>query len=321
LAKKMKQLIPLLSLLILVGCAEKEKKVSTDWALSIQANTGTREQKQAKLSGRIHYILDGVEDTKELPEYDLPISAVMQFQADRVLRVEVDAVEYDYPVFLHLIRYENMSEIKWPEEAMELKTSRFLYARTDNLKDGFSVISETSPVEIKRTVEKDVLRYGSKNDLTREQVTKIFSRIAPEITFEKREGWASTAKEKYDTDLLVYSNVDRDVGLEFKVTSRKGDSRVESMELQIIFPIGEYGRYSELIEERVGKYIKSFLDTALTDKTQADWLIEDIFVPVDSKFNGRILEVGDYVLTTYRVYWDYIDPVEHLGLWITTKRE
>ncbi len=315
----MNKLIPILALLILAGCAEKEKKESTDWALSIQANTGTREQKQAKLSGEIRYVLDGVENTKQLPEYDFPISAIMQFQADRVLGIEVDAVDYNYPVFLHLIRYENMDEIKWPEEAMELETSRFLYARKDNLKNGFTAIPESISIEMKRDLDKDALRFGRKNELTRNQVAKIFSEIAPEVKFEESEGWVQTAEEKYDTDLLSYSDDGQEVELEFRITSRKGDQRVESMELKIIFPIGKFDRYSELIGERHRKYIEGFLDSVLSKENEVEWLVESIFDQLHSKHDGRIIEVGDYILTTYRIYWDYIVPVEHLGLLITTK--
>lgn len=315
----MKKLIPVLSLLVLVGCSEKEKKESTDWALSIQANTGTREQNQAKLSGRISYVLDGVEGTKELPEYDLPISAVMQFQADQVLGIEVDAVEYDYPVFLHLIRYENMSEIKWPEEAMDLETSRFLYARTDNLNEGFSAKPVISPIETKKELDEGTLNYGTKENLTRKQVLNVFSDIAPEVNFEESEGWVQTAKEKYDTDLLTFRSDDQEVQLEFRVTSRKNKERVESMELQIIFPIGKYDQLSDSISQKTSKYIEGFLGSVLAEENEIDWLTEDIFIPLHSKHDGRILEVGDYLLTTYRIYWDYIDPVEHVGLLISSK--
>lgn len=306
-------------LLSLVGCADKEKKVSTDWALSIQANTGTREQKQAKLSGSIRYVLDGVENTKELPSYDLPTSAVMQFQADRVLEVKLDAVEYDYPVFLNVIRYENLNEIKWPEEAMDLETSRFLYARTDSLKNGFSAIPEANAIEIKRTLDKSALKYGRKDDLTREQVLRVFSKIAPEVTFEENEGWVQTGYEKYDTDRLFYNEDNQDPELEFWVTSRDGEERVESLEFEIIFPIGKYDEYNDLIAEYSRKYIEGFLDSIVPEQSQSDWLVENIFTPLHSKHDGRILEIGDYWLTTYRIYWDYVDPVEHVGLLITTK--
>jgi len=315
----MKTIIPILMLLSLVGCADKEKKVSTDWALSIQANTGTREQKQAKLSGSIRYVLDGVENTKELPSYDLPTSAVMQFQADRVLEVKLDAVEYNYPVFLNVIRYENLNEIKWPEEAMNLETSRFLYARTDSLKNGFSAIPETNAIEIKRTLDKSALKYGRKADLTREQVLKVFSKIAPEVTFEENEGWVQTASEKYDTDRLFYNEDNQYPELEFWVTSRDGEQRVESLEFEIIFPIGKYDEYNDLIAEYSRKYIEGFLDSIVPEQSQSDWLVENIFIPLHSKHDGRILEIGDYWLTTYRIYWDYVDPVEHVGLLITTK--
>jgi len=306
-------------LLSLVGCADKEKKASTDWALSIQANTGTREQKQAKLSGSIHYVLDGVENTKELPSYDLPTSAVMQFQADRVLEVKLDAVEYDYPVFLNVIRYENLNEIKWPEEAMDLETSRFLYARTDSLKNGFSAIPEANAIEFKRTLDQSALKYGRKDDLTREQVLKVFSKIAPDVTFEENEGWVQTAYEKYDTDRLFYNEDNQYPELEFWVTSRDGEQRVESLEFEIIFPIGKYDEYNDLIAEYSRKYIEGFLDSIVTEQSQSDWLVENIFTPLHSKHDGRILEIGDYWLTTYRIYWDYVDPVEHVGLLITTK--
>ncbi|MCH8475732.1 MAG: hypothetical protein LAT55_10950 [Opitutales bacterium] len=315
----MKKLISFLALIVLASCAKKEEKESTSWALSIQANTGTREQKQSTLNGRIRYILDGVEGTKEIPEYDLPISAVLQFQADRVLAIELDEADYDYPVFLNLIRYENLNEIKWPEEAQGLQVSRFLYARNDDLRDGFKAIPESSPIEVKRRLDKDSLTYGHKDDLTRKQFIDIFSEIAPEVNFDEREGWASTVKEKYDTDLLIYSSDSQGVGLEFQARSRKDESRLESIELQIVFPIGEYQKNRDLIRNLTNLYIEGFLNSVLSEPDQVDWLTKEISTPVHSKFDGRILEVGDYVLTTYRVYWDYIEPVEHLGLWITTK--
>jgi len=315
----MKKLILLLTFLILAGCAEKEKEESTDWALSIQANTGTREQKQAKLSGSIRYILDGVENIKELPSYDLPTSAIMQFQADRVVEIKVDPVEYDYPVFFHLIRYENLDEIKWPEEAMDLETSRFLYARTDNLRNGFSAIPESNAIEIKRTLDESALKYGRKDYITREQVLKIFSKIAPEITFEENEGWVQTGSEKYDTDRLFYSEEDQNPELEFWVTSRKGEQRVESLEFKIIFPIGKYDQFSDLIGKETEKYIRGFLGSIIAEESETDWVLENIYTPLHSNHDGRILEVGDYLIMTYRIYWDYIEPVEHIGLLITTK--
>lgn len=315
----MKTALPFLALILFAGCAEKEKKESTDWALSIQANTGTREQKQAIFKGTIRYIVDGVESTQELPEYDLPISAVIQFKADRILEVKADAVEYDYPVFFQVIRYENLNEIKWPEEAQDLETSRYLYARAENLTEGFSAVTESNPIEIKRILNEDALVYGEKDHLTRKQIVELFSNIAPEVNFEESKGWVQTAEEKYDTDLLSYTKDGEEVDLEFGVTSRAGEHRVESMELQIVFPIGKYDKYSDLIAEHSHRYIQSFLDSIVSEQSQSDWLVENLFEPIHSKHDGRILEIGGYWLTTYRIYWDYVEPVEHLGLLITTK--
>ncbi|MCH8541190.1 MAG: hypothetical protein LAT58_10540 [Opitutales bacterium] len=161
------------------GCSEENDALS--WSLGISSEFIKEDVPQTPLTGIVRYEIDGKIKEYKIENYKLPTSGVVMVAADEVLEINIDPVEYPHPVYFHLVRNDNLHEIKWPEEAHKAIHTRFLYERVEHLKDGFVARGPFAGEKVNRTLPKDALRYARANRFTKAQFDDILTSIEPEI--------------------------------------------------------------------------------------------------------------------------------------------
>lgn len=311
---------PALLLLLLFCSSCSKQKTGAEWGLEIQSQTSVNIEESATSNGFIQIIKDGAEKELELGNLNFPSSYVYRFSADEILEIKVGPTNFVHPVYFKLVRFENLHEIDWPEEAHKLETKRFFYGRADNLIEGFSV---KEPFESERTewelTDTDI-NYGEQDFFTQSQIRKILQSIEPNLKSTEFEGMTQTSLESYNTKVRNYTIEAANVGAEIAVRSRVGDVRIESMDIKVIFPMGEFETYKENIVLFTERFVMGISKALIKNSAAEEWLVKDIFKPLDSSRSGRTVEAGEYLFTSYRINWDYVEPVEYVALKVERKQ-
>lgn len=313
--------VPALLLLLLFCSSCSKQQAGTEWGLEIQSKTSVNIEESATSTGAIRIIKGEAEQELDLGDLNFPSSYVYRFSADKILEIKVEPTNFPHPVYLKLVRFENLHEIDWPEEAHKLETKRFFYGRADNLIEGFLVKEPFKSEKTKWELTDADINYGEQNFFTQSQMREILHSIEPNLKTSKFEGMTQTSFESYSTKVRNYTIKEGNVGVEVAVRSRVGDARVESMDIEVIFPMGEFETHKENIELFTERFVIGISRALINNVAAEKWLVKDIFRPLDSSRSGRTIEAGDYLLTSYRINWDYVEPVEHIAIEVQTKQK
>lgn len=93
------------------------------------------------------------------------------------------------------------------------------------------------------------------------------------------------------------------------------------MEINIFFPIGEFEEHSAVIKSLKNRFIDGILSSLFKETEPKEWLLADITTRVNTTYDGRTIEAGQYVLQAFRVNWNHRDSLERLGVELWTRRE
>lgn len=172
---------------------------------------------------------------------------------------------------------------------------------------GCSPSQEKWPPELRKINEDDPI-------IKTKDIISAIHEINSQIVFKEYNGSIQTLNEEYDIQVYEFVSNHGDVQLTITLSNRLDSDILESCEIHIDFPIGKFPDNQETIKKLTKTYIVNLLNLIISESDTVKKIADPAYTHQESVYDIPYIFSGNLGLKAYRIDYDYIDPIERVGL-------